>query len=333
MPPCPFLPELTNMNILITSAGQRVSLIRAFQKELKSFFPEAKVFATDMNPELSPACYVADKCFQVKKVTAAEYIDDLLQLCKENNVKMVVPTIDTELLILAGNKHLFEAENIHVIVSSYAFVDKCRDKRKTMTFFRERGIEVPAVIDKRHPTFPLFIKPYNGSLSADTYLISSPEDLKEYHLQNERFLFMEYINKNNHDEYTVDMYYDRKHNVKCVVPRLRLFVRAGEINKGMTARNVLVPYLKEKMCHIKGAVGCLTVQFFLNKVTERIVAIEINPRFGGGFPLSYCAGANYPQWLIKEYFFNEKIEYTEDWENRLLMLRYDDEIIVHANNS
>jgi carbamoyl-phosphate synthase large subunit len=321
------------MNILITSAGQRVSLVRAFKKELNNFFPEGKVFAADMCPELSPACYVADKSFQVKKVTVTEYIDDLLQLCKQNDIKMVVPTIDTELLVLAKSKSLFEDEGIHVIISSLSFIDKCRDKRKTTAFFQERGVEVPLAIDKKEPTFPLFIKPYNGSLSADTYLITSPEDLKEYHLHNERFLFMEYINKNNHDEYTVDMYYDRKHNVKCIVPRIRLLVRAGEINKGMTCKNVLMPYLKEKLGFIKGAVGCLTVQFFLNKTTERIIAIEINPRFGGGFPLSYQAGANYPQWLIKEYFFNDKIDYTEDWENGLLMLRYDDEIIVHANNS
>ncbi|TKK65019.1 ATP-grasp domain-containing protein [Ilyomonas limi] len=320
------------MNILITSAGQRVSLVRAFQKELKIFFPEAKVFAADMCPELSPACHIADQYFEVKKVTAIEYIDGLLQLCIANDIKMVVPTIDTELLVLSKNKQLFEKEGIHVIISSFSLVDKCRDKRKTTAFFQECGIEVPAAIDKNNPTFPLFIKPYNGSLSAETYLITSPDDLKDYHLQNERFLFMEYINKNNHDEYTVDMYFDRKHNVKCIVPRLRLFVRAGEVNKGITSKNVLVPYLKEKLSTIKGAVGCLTVQFFLNKVTERIVAIEINPRFGGGYPLSYCAGANYPQWLIREYFLNEKINYTEDWENGLLMLRYDDEIIVHASN-
>ena len=321
------------MNILITSAGQRVSLVRSFQKELKALFPEGKVFTTDMCPELSPACHISDGCFPVKKVTALEYINELLQLCTANKIKMVVPTIDTELLILAKHKQDFEDAGISVIISSLPFVEKCRDKRKTAIFFQQRGIEIPTAIDKNQPTFPLFIKPYNGSLSAETYIISSSEDLKEYHLKNERFLFIEYINKTNHDEYTVDMYFDRKHNVKCIVPRIRLFVRAGEINKGMTSKNVLVPYLKEKLGFIKGAVGCLTVQFFLNKITERIIAIEINPRFGGGFPLSYNAGANYPQWLIREYFLNEKIEYTEEWENRMLMLRYDDEVIVHANNN
>jgi carbamoyl-phosphate synthase large subunit len=105
-------------------------------------------------------------------------------------------------------------------------------------------------------------------------------------------------------------------------------VRSGEINKGVTRKNEIIPLFREKLSFIEGAVGCLTIQLFLNRKTRHVIGIEINPRFGGGFPLSYLAGANYPQWLIKEYFLNENINYFEDWEDNLLMLRYDDEILV-----
>ena len=101
----------------------------------------------------------------------------------------------------------------------------------------------------------------------------------------------------------------------------------------VTNKPKIVSFLKEKLEFIEGAVGCLTVQVFLNEETGRIVAIEINPRFGGGYPLSYRAGANYPLWLIKEYYNNETIDYSDDWEENLLMLRYDDEVIVHANKN
>lgn len=321
------------MNILITSAGQRVSLVRAFQKELKTMYPKAQVLTTDMVPQLSAACNVSDKYFQVKRVTDPEYIDELFLLCKNNNIKMIVPTIDTELLVLAQNKDKFHRSGIHAIISDASFVEKCRDKRKTNLFFRERSIQVPEEVDKNNPKFPLFIKPYNGSLSADTFIVHSPEDLRDFHLIDEKFLFMEYINKIEYDEYTVDMYFDKTNHVKCIVPRKRILVRAGEINKGITSKNIIVSFLKEKLGFIEGAIGCLTVQVFLNKITEQIIAIEINPRFGGGYPLSYRAGANYPLWLIKEYFNNETIHYTEDWEDQMLMLRYDDEVIVHANKN
>src|SRR5687768_757331 len=150
------------MNILITSAGQRVSLVRAFQKELKTLYPNGKVFTTDMQPQLSAACNISDKYFQVKRVTDPNYIDELITLCEDNEVKMVVPTIDTELLVLAQNKERFKKEGIHVIISATPFVDKCRDKRKINGFFIENGIDIPKPVDKHNPSFPLFIKPYDG---------------------------------------------------------------------------------------------------------------------------------------------------------------------------
>ena len=321
------------MNILITSAGQRVSLVRAFQKELKTVYPGKKVFTTDMMPELSAACNVSDKYFKVRRVTDPQYIGDLIAISQAHDIKMIIPTIDTELLILSQNKKKLCEAGIHAIVSSVSFIEQCRDKRKTHEFFKQRDIDVPRSIDKMNPQFPLFIKPYDGSLSVNTFLIQSREELTGFHLSNEKFLFMEYIDKNDHFEYTVDMYYDKTNHVKCIVPRKRLLVRAGEINKGITCNNKIVSFLKEKLGYIEGAVGCLTVQVFMNERTERIIAIEINPRFGGGYPLSYRAGANYPLWLIREYYNNQTIPYTDAWEDQLLMLRYDDEVIVHANKN
>ncbi|HKH59838.1 MAG TPA: ATP-grasp domain-containing protein [Flavitalea sp.] len=321
------------MNILITSAGQRVSLVRAFQKELKNIYPQNEVYTTDMFPELSAACNVSDRYFTVKRVTDPSYISDLIAICVSNDIKMIVPTIDTELLALAENKSRFSALGIHLIVSSPEFVEQCRDKRRITEFFENKNIPVPKKIDKHAPEFPLFIKPYDGSLSANTFLIKAAHELTAFHMTNEKFLFMEYIGKEQHDEYTVDMYFDKHSTVKCIVPRKRILVRAGEVNKGITCKNSIVPFLKEKLGYIEGAVGCLTVQVFLNRDSGRIIAIEINPRFGGGYPLSYRAGANYPLWLINEYFNNESIKYMENWEDQLLMLRYDDEVIVHANKN
>jgi len=318
-----------NKNILITSAGQRVSLVRSFQAELKKTYPNAKVLAIDVCPELSAACQVADEYFKVKPVSHKEYIIDLLMLCKKHNIGMVVPTIDTELLVLASHKELFSATDIHLIVPDAAFVAICRDKRKTHAFFRQHHVEAPVLYSKDDPIFPLFIKPYDGSLSIDTFVITKKEDLTEYHLTNERLLFMEYLDKGTHTEYTIDAYYGRDNKLKCAVPRKRILVRAGEINKGVTAKNEILDFIRKRLVYIPDAIGCLTIQVFLNNESGKITAIEINPRFGGGYPLSYRAGANYPAFLIKEYFKGESLAYTDDWEDNLLMLRYDDEILVH----
>lgn len=317
------------MNILITSAGQRVSLVRAFQKELKKLFPESKVYTVDLNPVLAPACHVSDGYKSVGAITNKNYIQELLDACKEWSIKLIIPTIDTELLVLSSNKSLFLDKGITLVVSDFTFVEKCRDKRIINQFFMDNGIEIPKVVDKLNPTFPLFIKPYDGSLSKDIYIINNKSELTAYHLSSPKLMFMEYINTLEYDEYTVDAYYDINGELKCAVPRKRIFIRSGEISKGVTSNNEIVRCLKSKLFKIAGAVGCLTIQFFFNSKTKRIVGIEINPRFGGGYPLSYLAGANFPKWIIEEYILQKDIPFFDSWENNLLMLRYDDEVLVH----
>lgn len=317
-----------NHNILITSAGQRVALVRGFQETIKRFFPEGKVFATDMNPRLAPAAYVSDGCFEVPRCTSDEYIETLLTLCMEQEIGMIVPTIDTELAILSANKDYFAKQDIFVSVSNYDFIMMCRDKRNTGDFFEKHGVRVPRAIDKFHPTFPLFAKPYDGSLSTNLHYIKNAEELTSEILEDPKLLFMEYIDKEEYKEYTVDMYYGKDNKVKCIVPRERIKIRAGEINKGLTEKEPLTQYLYDRLETIEGCVGCICIQVFLNSQTCDVVGIEINPRFGGGYPQTYAAGGNYPELLIREYFLGESIEYYDDWKDHLLMLRYDDAVFV-----
>ncbi len=320
------------MNILITSVGRRVSLVRAFQKELKEAFSQSKVFVTDFNPKLSAACYVADQYFEVPRIDDTSYIEILIELCQANDIVLIIPTIDTELLLLANNRKHFENLGIEIVVSSLDFVQKCRDKRKTHDFFQSQGIRNAEEYQRNNYSLPMFIKPYDGSRSVDTYVIKKEDDLTDYHFKNEKLMFLEYLDHDQYSEFTCDLYYSNNHKLKCVVPRKRLEVRDGEVYKALTQNNALVEYVKEHLNTINGAVGCLTVQFFLhNDDPSKIFGIEINPRFGGGFPLSYLAGANFPKWIIEEYLLGKEIENKFDsWEDNLLMIRYDNEILVHG---
>lgn len=233
-----------NHNIIITSAGQRVALVRDFKETLVRFYAEAKVFTTDMNPELAPAAYVSDGCFEVLRVTDENYISQLLDICKKNEIGMIVPTIDTELLVLAENKKLFNDNDIIVCVSDLDFIKVCRDKRNTGDFLEKHNIRVPKAVDKYNPTFPLFAKPYDGSLSTNLHYIKNAEELTQDILDDPKLLFMEYIDKETYKEYTIDMYYGTDNCVKCIVPRERIKIRAGEINKGRTVKCPLMDYLR-----------------------------------------------------------------------------------------
>jgi len=317
------------MNILITSAGRRVSLIKSFQSEIISLKLSSKVFAADSHPEYSSACMVADSFFQVVRIDHPDYINNLLDICLTNGIKLVIPTIDTELILLSKNKSIFQERGITILIADEELVSSCRDKRKTHVLFKSIGINVAKEYEKSNPVFPLFIKPYDGSCSVDTFKIDNEGMLTDYHFSNDKLLFLEYIDKNEFSEFTIDLYYDRNAILKCVVPRERLEVRGGEVSKGITRKNFLISFLKKRLNIMKGAVGCITMQLFVSKNSNQVIGIEINPRFGGGYPLSYFAGANFTGWIIEEYLLDKKIEYFEEWEDNLLMLRYDNEILVH----
>lgn len=322
-----------NKNVLITSVGKRGSLVNLFKETLSHYFTFSRVFTTDMNPMQAPAGFLSDKCFQVPRVTDDDYIEILLEICINNSVQIVIPTIDTELLVLSRYKYRFDEINIALIVSDYDFICTCRDKRNTSTYFQGLNIRVPSPIDKYNPIFPLFAKPYDGSLSKDLYVIKNKKELTTEILNHPKLIFMEYIDKNEYKEFTIDMYYGRDNFVKGIVPRERLEVRAGEINKGYTRKNALVNILHEKMNYLPGVIGCVCVQLFFKEEEQDIVGIEINPRFGGGYPLSHYAKANFIEYLIKEYLLEDTLEYSDSWLDNTLMLRYDAEVIVYQDET
>ena len=316
-------------NILITSVGKRVVLVQIFQHTLQEMGLDAKVYTTDMLPKMAPAGIVSDGCMQVPPCTADDYIDSLLDICREKQIGVIIPTIDPELLVLAENHQRFSDQGVRLALPDKDFVIICRDKRLTRDFFLQKGISTPMSADKNHPIFPMFAKPYDGSLSTNIHIIRREEDLTPDILEDPKLIFMEYIDPTEYQEFTVDMYYGLDGHVKGIVPRERIKTRAGEINKGITRRNSIVPFLLQRMGVLKGVRGCICLQLFYRESDGDVKGIEINPRFGGGFPLSYYAKANYAAWLIREYLLGETVDYSDAWLDRTLMLRYDNDIIVY----
>jgi carbamoyl-phosphate synthase large subunit len=147
---------------------------------------------------------------------------------------------------------------------------------------------------------------------------------------DQKMLFMEYFSPVEFDEFSVDAYYSKSGELKCLVPRKRIEVRGGEISKGLAVKGRTYEYLRDTLGTIEGARGCLTLQFFVSKTEARTVASELNPRFGGGYPLTYFAGADYPEWLIREYLLCQSVPFYSQWSHGTGMVRYDSEIIFSA---
>ncbi len=195
-------------NILILSAGRRVSLVKGFQVAAATR-RGVGVVAADAAPEMSAACHAADRASRLPRVGAADYADALFDLCVRDDIRLVVPTIDTELAVLAEMRARFAAAGVALLVCDGALVDAFADKRLTALFFAERGLETAALYGRDAIRYPVFVKPYDGSLSAGAMLVRNAAEMTPSILDNPRNIFCEYIDHAEHTEFTCDLYFDR----------------------------------------------------------------------------------------------------------------------------
>ena len=324
-----------NLVVLFTCIGRRVSLLNSFRRAAKQLKIKASFFGTDTT-ELTPALQLCDKAFLVKPITHPGYIKQMLSIVKTNKVKLLVPTVDLDLKVLAQNKPKFADMGCCVLVSNTDVVDICQDKRKTYRFLTKNGFDTPitmsirAALSKKKLNWPCFLKPWDGYASRGNALVKNRKELAFFAKRIPNPICQEFIEGTEH---TCDVYVDFKMRVRCVVPRKRIEVRAGEVSKGQIVKHPAIMKQAAKLVEALGAgPGVITLQLFLTR-DKKLKFIEINPRFGGGAPLSIKAGANFPKWILQELLASKTNIRFDGFRDKLTMLRYDDEVWVEKFES
>ncbi len=318
------------MNILFTSVGRRVELLKAFRQSMYRANITAKIITADLKSN-APASFLADTSELVPRIDNPNYIERLLDICDRHQIDLLIPLIDTELHLLSVHEQQFRDRGVTVLISAAATNEICYSKKKTDVFFKTIGVKTPKVYqlgEVEDINFPVIVKPNTGSASVGVYRVKNRTELKFFANYVEGAIIQELIDG---EEYTIDVLVNFQGKAISIVPRLRLETRAGEISKGITVKNpALIAATKYVVESLPGVIGCITVQCFLQSEGE-IIFIEINPRFGGGYPLAYRAGADFPLWLIQLCMDKNPQVAIDEWEDGLSMFRYDDAIFVKAN--
>lgn len=316
------------MRILFTCVGRRVELVQAFYLAGEKCGEKLEIFATDMTMT-APAIAFCDKGFTAPRISDKGYIPFLLDLCKAEKIDAVIPTIDTDLLILAENKKAFDKIGVKVFVASPEKVKICRDKRYTSEYFESLGLSAPkATGDIKDYTggFPAFIKPKDGSSSINAYKVENESDLKAYAEKIGDYVVQPFISGK---EYTVDIFCDENGNPIYITPRIRLAVRAGEVLKTEICQDEsIIAQMQTLTADFKPS-GAITVQLIKDQTTGTNYYIEINPRFGGGAPLSMKAGADAAEALIR-ILRGEKLDFQQGAaEHGAIYSRFDQSVRVN----
>lgn len=313
------------MNILFTCAGRRTYLLKYFKENMQS---GDKVVATDMQLS-APALQAADVKIQVPAVYDPKYVDITLDICKEHKIDALISLNDLELPILADNKAKFEALGVTVIVSDPEVIDICFDKFKTAQWVESIGLNAPKTyvtlasakeaLAKGEIAFPLFMKPRWGSGSIGLETIDDMEELDiYYHLLMKKIkktilatasVGDEYImiqEKLTGKEFGLDVMNDLQGNNVAVSVKQKLAMRAGETDKAITVDIPEVYEMGRKIGENLKHIGNLDVDI-MQRANGDYCVLELNPRFGGGYPFSYEAGVNMPKAII-QWVKEEKVD-------------------------
>ena len=285
------------MHILFTGAGRRIELLQAFRNAALVLNKDLRLYGADM-AGTAPALAYCDYARKVAPMRSPAYIDDLLKICVEDHIDLLIPTIDTDLVVLSENKARFEELGTLVMISAPDRIRICRDKNNTSQFFVDCGLHAPMPVNdwrEYKSGFPAFIKPKDGSSSINAFKVENEEELEFYAGQVEDYIVQPFISGH---EYTIDIFCDWNGEPISIVPRERLQVRAGEVLKTQICMDSAMIEECKKLCSAFKPCGPMTVQL-IRDAAGIDWFIEINPRFGGGAPLSMKAGARSAEAILK----------------------------------
>ena len=314
------------MKILFTSIGRRVELVQAFRHAAGRLGIQLEIYGADIT-ESAPALTFCDHTVIVPKIKEPAYIPCLQKVCAEQHIDALVPTIYTDLLLLAQNMEKFGSTR--VIISKPEKIALCRDKRFTAEYFHSVGLKSPQPVNdwtKYDGGYPAFIKPKDGSSSIFAYKVANEKELESFAEQVPDYIIQPFISGT---EYTIDIFCDFDGNPIYITPRIRLAVRAGEVLKTKIVQDQkIIDEMKQLVRDYKPC-GQITVQMIRQESTGDDYYIEINPRFGGGAPLSIKAGADSAEALLR-LLNGEKLGFVDNAaEDGAIYSRFDQSVRVN----
>ena len=315
------------MNILILSCGTRNKLVRYFREKGNGF---DRVIGTDCSP-YAPALYETDKHYLVPRMTAPDYLDVILQICRDEQINAVLPLQEDELYLIASHGERFTAEGVCPIVSSPKTVELCRDKYAFYRHLTSQGLPALPTFDSLEAfrqghaagqiDFPVFVKPVRGSGSAGIQKAACPELLDALCKYSPEKLLIQAFAEG--EEYGVDLYADiHSHKTVSVFLKKKLRMRAGETEKSVSVKDDALFDLVKRTAATLELSGPVDMDVF--RIDGNYYISEINPRFGGGYPHAYSCGVNFPKLIAANLAGMENADAVGSYEDGVCMLKYTD---------
>ncbi len=314
------------INILILSAGTRNKVVQYFRKV---FAGKGNVIATDMS-NLAPALYDADKYYIVPRMTAPNYLDVILDICKKEKITGVLSLIDPELSLLAENVRKFEAIGTKVIGSSYELCEMALDKFQMYNWLTEHNYKCAksymdkeafyADVEAGRISYPVFVKPARGSASIAISKVYDKETVELLFAHDEGLMIQEFLDG---QEIGADVYIDLiSKEIVSIFTKKKIKMRAGETDKAVSFKDAKLFALIEKFVSEAGYVGQIDIDIF--EINGEYYISEVNPRFGGGYPHAYESGCDHMSLIAENLAGRVNSASIGNYDDGIYMMKYNE---------
>ena len=322
-------------NILFLSAGRRGRLLRDAKESLQA---SAVIAAADLNPT-APALYFADKRFTVPRIDAPDYLDKVLEICRENDIRAVTTLIDPEIALLAENRQRFADAGILALCPDSESAKYCFDKFELYKYLCEKGIRTPltfhnldkfkAALAAGEIQFPVFMKPVCGSGSVGAHKVMDMEQLEKDWFSGEHdYIIQELMTGGDCD---ADVYVDCvTHKAVAAFSKRKIETRIGGANKTISFKDPKLFEFIQEICEVFTFNGPLDMDFFI-KDGEYYLS-EINPRFGGAYLHAFGAGVDFFRLIKRNMDGKANDVEIGSYPDDVLMMMYDDVVICHKSD-
>lgn len=320
-------------NILILSAGTRNKVVQYFKKALSG---KGLVIATDCS-NLAPAIYDADKYYIVPRMTDDDYLDVILDICKNEKITGVLSLIDPELSLLSENVEKFESVGTIVIGSSYELCERSLDKYEMYKWLVENGYkcaksyidkdEFFADLDNETAKFPVFVKPERGSASISISKVTDRETVDLLFAHEDGLMIQEFLDG---QEIGADVYIDMiTGEVVSIFTKKKIKMRAGETDKAVSFKDEKLFELIKEFVIRAGYRGQIDIDIF--DINGEYYISEVNPRFGGGYPHAYESGSDHMSLIVNNLEGKANKSVIGNYRENTYMMKYNELKVIEPN--
>jgi carbamoyl-phosphate synthase large subunit len=340
------------VNILLSSAARRVDFVKYFREGFIKAGVEGRIITADPDYN-APALQHGDQGYITPHQTHPAYIDSLVEICRDNEIEGFIPLNDMEIALVAAQKRRFEEIGVSVFAPDPATVEKMRDKGSYETVFKGFQAKAPKTyfsceeaeraVMKGEASFPMILKPRNGSASVGIEIASclkelypayrsSVEQLKRAPIHklavNEperNVIIQEYIHG---EKFSMDIFNDLEGNFIVSFVRKQLAMRAGDVDRCRIVTDPALHNICRDIGRNLGHAGYVNADAYFDGTHYYV--IDINPRFAGGYSFSHEAGADIPAVIIA---ILSGREIQQDWLNQkegMEFARHDAVAVIHS---